>query len=239
MAIGGDITTGTREITTPEGRGVEAHAAGTDASALALGNPFLSHRNALSKVVASVKSAEPRLDLGLIRKVQDGDAGAHRQLFDRYYARVYAFVVRRLSDPQLSEEVVADVFLEVWRSAARFTGKSRFTSWLFGIAQFKCLSASRDRRREKYRQVVPTNVQFLHAVPDEADPIEDLAARDDLRQLMRMIEELSEDQRMVVRMAFLEDMEYEEIARRLGISEGTVKSRVSRARAQLRYGMER
>jgi len=189
--------------------------------------------------VGRTASAGEESDLRIIGKVQQRDAAAHRQLFERYYTRVHAFVVRRLSDPQTAEEVVADVFMEIWRSADRFTGESKFTSWLFGIAQFKCLSASRDRRRAKRQNVVPTNVEFLHAVPDAEDPIDRLASRDDLRQVVELMSELSEEQREVVRLAFLEELEYAEIAERLGISEGTVKSRISRARLRLRTGTGR
>ena len=191
------------------------------------------------KLAGNTQSQQQVSDLVLIRRVQNQqDRAAHRQLFDRYYTRVHAFALRRLADPQLAEEVVADVFLEIWRQATRFTGESRFSSWLFGIAQFKCLSASRDRRRAKRRDVIPTNVEFLHAVPDAADPIGQLTSRDDLRHVGRLLEDLSDEQREVVRMAFLDELEYEEIARRLGISTGTVKSRISRARQQLRRGMQ-
>ena len=75
-------------------------------------------------------------DRSLLSRVCQGDSAAHRALFDDYYARVYGFVLRRLKDPPLAEEVVADVFFELWRSADRFTGESRVSTWTARLFHF-------------------------------------------------------------------------------------------------------
>lgn len=178
-------------------------------------------------------------DRDLLARVCRQDAAAHRVLFDRYYGRIFAFVLRRLRDSALAEEIVADVFFEVWRSAERFSGESKVSTWMFGIAQFKSMTADRNRRRAKRRSVIPTNVEILHAFPDTADAQERIVSRAELRRLMSLVDTLPEGQQDVIKLAFIEELDYEEIAKRLGISQGTVKSRIARARNQLRQGLRR
>lgn len=167
------------------------------------------------------------------------DSAALRTLFQRYHSRVYWFVQRRLRDANLAEEVVADVFFEVWRSAANFAGASRPSTWIFGIAHFKCVGAHRDRKRHKRASVVPTNVEALHRVADDHDAAERLESREELRLVQQAIAALPEDQRRVIELALIEGLPYDEIADRLGVPEGTVKTRVARARARLRLGLRR
>ena len=82
-------------------------------------------------------------DAELIEQTSQGSADAHRELFESYFARVFNFVKRRISDEALAEEIVADVFFELWRRAGEFRGDARVSTWIFGIANFKCLAAAR------------------------------------------------------------------------------------------------
>ena len=177
---------------------------------------------------------DERSDAELLDLVRAQDSGAFRVLFQRYYPRVFAFVHRRLGDAGLSEEAVADTFFEVWRGAEGFRGESRISTWIFGIATFKCMEADRNRRRRKRSAVVPTNLEVLHQVADETPLEGSIEARDELRWLKIQIESLPQSQRQVLEMALLEGRDYEEIAQRLRVSRGTVKSRLSRARRDLR-----
>jgi len=177
-------------------------------------------------------------DEALLARVRDGDTGAHRELFGRYAGRVYGFVLRRVEDPALAEEIAADVFFEVWRSAARFRGDSRVSTWLFGIAHFKARAATR-RQRSGIRGVTRlSNVEALHRVPDRSDPVRAAEARGELRRLAGAMEALPPSQREVVELVFGEGMAYAEAARRLGVPEATVKTRVSRARSRLRRDLD-
>jgi len=179
-------------------------------------------------------------DSELLDRIRDHrDSAALRTLFQRYYTRIYWFAQRRLHDPNLTEEVVADVFFEVWRSAGSFAGASRPSTWLFGIAHFKCVGAHRDRKRHKRSAVLPTNVETLHRVADDCDVEERLESRDELRLVQQAIAALPEEQRRVIELALIEGLPYEQIAERLGVPEGTVKTRVARARARLRLGLRR
>ena len=177
-------------------------------------------------------------DETLLARIRQRDSAALRALFQRYHGRVFYFVMRRLRDPGLAEEVVADVFFEVWRSVDHFAGASRPSTWIFGIAHFKASGAHRDRSRHKRAAVVPTNVESLHRVADGADAGERLIAREKLGIVRDALGSLPDDQREVLELAVLEGLPYEEIAHRLGVPEGTVKTRVSRARAKLRRGIE-
>jgi RNA polymerase sigma-70 factor (ECF subfamily) len=187
----------------------------------------------------SVAGSLAASDESLLARIRERDSGALRALFQRYYGRVFHFVLRRLRDPGLAEEVVADVFFEVWRSVEHFAGASRPSTWIFGIAHFKATGAHRDRSRFKRAAVVPTNVESLHRVADGADASARLMAREELGLVRVALQALPDEQREVLELAVLEGLPYEEIALRLGVPEGTVKTRVSRARARLRRGIER
>jgi RNA polymerase sigma-70 factor (ECF subfamily) len=177
-------------------------------------------------------------DESLLTRIRERDSGALRALFLRYQGRVFHFVMRRLHDPGLAEEVVADVFFEVWRSIEHFQGASKPSTWIFGIAHFKATGAHRDRSRFKRASVVPTKVESLHRVADGADTGARLIARDELQIVHRALDGLPGDQRELLELAVIEGLPYDEIARRLGVPEGTVKTRVSRARARLRQGLQ-
>ena len=185
------------------------------------------------------REASGETDEELLNRIREQDSAALRTLFQRYYSRVYWFAQRRLHDTNLAEEVVADVFFEVWRSAKSFAGASRPSTWIFGIAHFKCVGAHRDRRRHKRASVISTNVETLHRFADDADTDERLAAREELRLVQQAIAALPEEQRRVIELALIQGLPYDEIAEQLQVPEGTVKTRVARARARLRLGLRR
>ena len=202
---------------------------------LARGNPRGKMRE--SPVAPSAESAAS--DDHLLDGIRARDSAALRALFQRYHRRVFHFVLRRLGDPGLAEEVVADVFFEVWRSIDHFAGASRPSTWIYGIAHFKSASAHRDRSRHKRASVVPTNIESLHRVADERSSGDRLDAREELRIVHRVLASLPEDQRTVLELAVIEGLPYDEIAERLGLPAGTIKTRVSRARGKLRRGFDR
>jgi RNA polymerase sigma-70 factor (ECF subfamily) len=174
----------------------------------------------------------------LLARVAKGDREAFDSLYRRLYPRVFAFILRRLRDPSLAEETVVEVFFELWRNAGRFRGESRAATWIFGIAHFKCLAASRAARRSKRSAVLATESEILEAVPDSLNAEDALAARERVSQVKAVLGVLPEGQREVVELAFMEGLGYGEIAARLGVAEGTVKTRISRARSMLRRLLE-
>ena len=84
----------------------------------------------------------------LIGRIARGDRLAMQVLFARHHVRVYRFVLRLMRDEMAAEDVISEVFLDVWRQAGRFEGRSAVSTWLIAIARFKALSMLRKRREE-------------------------------------------------------------------------------------------
>ncbi len=165
---------------------------------------------------------------------RDRDAEAFRALFDRYFARVFVFIQRRIGDRELARELTSDVFLEVWAQAGMFRGDARVSTWIFGIARFKSLEAARGQQRFKRSRVVSTEADLIARVPEARSAATQMAARQDLRRVAEAMDRLPRDQREALLLAVIEGLEPEEIASRQRISRDTVKTRVSRARRSLR-----
>ena len=180
------------------------------------------------------RDAGPQSDRAMLARVVERDQAAHRVLFERYYKRVLAFVRRRVGDDGLAEEITTDVFFEVWRNAAAYRGESPVTTWIFGIANLKALSARRYFAQPRRASVRVADDESLSRFPDPTDPRDAIRARQDLARLVRAIERLPEGHRDVLRLAFFEGCSYPEIAEQLDISEANVKTRVNRARVRLR-----
>jgi RNA polymerase sigma-70 factor (ECF subfamily) len=173
-------------------------------------------------------------DRALLERIVERDQAAHREIFERYYKRVLAFVRRRVNDDGLAEEVATDVFYEVWRNASAYRGESPVTTWIFGIANLKALSARRYFAQPRRASVRVAPDETLKRFPDPSNQVESITARQELTRLVRAIERLPEGHRDVLRLAFFEGCSYPEIAQRLDISEANVKTRVNRARLRLR-----
>lgn len=178
-------------------------------------------------------------DLELLKRVTKQDEAAHRELFQHYHTRVFAFSMRRVRDESLAEEIVVDTFFEVWRRADTFRGESAVSTWIFGIAQFKCLLEIRKLGRGKRQSVSAVDDEILHRFADAQDPTERLEAREALAQVEELLKTLPEAQRQTVELALIKGMSYPDVAAQLGVSQKTVKTRVLRARTKLRQAPRR
>jgi RNA polymerase sigma-70 factor (ECF subfamily) len=170
----------------------------------------------------------------LLRSIARNDAQALRTLYARYHARLFAFAERRLGDAGAAEETVVDVFVEVWRNAANFRGDSQLSTWIYGIAHFKCLAAQRACGRSKRSSVTSVDDETLARFSADGSPEDQLEARDQLRRVREAVLLLPADLRDAVEMIFFDALSYAEVATRLGVSEHTVKMRIATARARLR-----
>ena len=169
-----------------------------------------------------------------VREVAQGDADAFRKLFQRYHPRIYAFVLRRIGDSAQAEDTTVETFAELWRTAKRFRGESRPSTWIYGIAHFKALAARRAAARNKRSKVISVDFETLSRAPADEDLQEQVEAREEVRRVRQAIQNLPQRYRQVIELAFFEHLSYGEISRRLGMAEGTVKTQVSRARERLR-----
>jgi RNA polymerase sigma-70 factor (ECF subfamily) len=172
-------------------------------------------------------------DSALVERIMAGEEGALSALYDRYAGMLYAMLVRILKDPSAAEEVLQDLFLQLWRGASRFdASRGSLPAWLLVIGRNRALS--RLRRRER-REILEDPEEFsLEAVPSAGD-LEDEAWRTQLMQRLRgAMATLPPEQKEALELAYFEGMTQTEIAARTGSPLGTVKSRVRAAMQTLK-----
>ena len=172
----------------------------------------------------------------LVARLRAGDAGAFEDLVRRYQHRVFGVAVRMLASAAEAEEIAQEVFLRVHRSIGEFRGEARLSTWLYAIASRLCLNrlATADRRRP--REGDETLLRLPSGVPDASAVLE----RGELEAaLHEAIAGLPEDRRIVVVRRDLEGLAYEDIAVVLDLELGTVRSRLHRARLELKAKLER
>jgi RNA polymerase sigma-70 factor (ECF subfamily) len=162
-------------------------------------------------------------------KIAAGDRLAFAALFERHGGRVEGFL-RRSLPPTAAAEVTQEVFLRVWRHAARYDrAKASPTTWLFSIAR----NARTDRQRRRARpEPDPDDPMWVPSAPVAPDTRAHRAARD--ATLKARVHSLPPKQRQVIELAYLEGLTLSEIAERLAVPLGTVKSRVRLAMGRLR-----
>ena len=167
-------------------------------------------------------------DAALIGRIAAGDKLAMRALFARHHVRIFRFVARLVRDHQLAEDVVSEVFLEVWRHAAAFESRSAASTWLLSIARFKALSSLRRRGDAQLDEVTAA------AIPDSADDPEVTVRKKERGEILRdCLTRLSPDHREIVDLVYYQGLAIGQVAAIVGIPESTVKTRMFHARTQL------
>src|SRR2546421_8484147 len=101
----------------------------------------------------------------LIGRIANGDRLAMQVLYARYHVRVFRFVVRLVRDEATAEDVISEVFLDVWRQAGRFEGRSTVSTWLLAIARFKAISALRRRPDEELDEEAAAAIEICRTIP--------------------------------------------------------------------------
>jgi RNA polymerase sigma-70 factor (ECF subfamily) len=167
-------------------------------------------------------------DEALIGRIARGDRLAMQVLFARHHVRVYRFVLRMLRDEMAAEDVIGDVFLDVWRQASRFEGRSAVPTWLIAIARFKALSLLRKRRDDGLDDETAEAIEEPSDDPELA-----LAKVDKGEKLRNCLAALSREHREVIDLVYYHEKSVEEVARIVGIPENTVKTRMFYARKKL------
>jgi RNA polymerase sigma-70 factor (ECF subfamily) len=164
----------------------------------------------------------------LIGRIAGGDRLAMQVLFARHHVRVFRFVVRLVKNESTAEDLISDVFLDVWRQAGRFEGRSAVSTWLLSIARFKALSALRRRPEDALDDEV------AGAIEDPSDDPEIALEKKDKSALIRKcLAGLSAEHREVVDLVYYHEKSVEEVAEIVGIPENTVKTRMFYARKKL------
>jgi RNA polymerase sigma-70 factor (ECF subfamily) len=149
-------------------------------------------------------------------------------LFARHHVRVYRFVLRLVSNPTVAEDVISEVFLDVWRQADRFEGRSAVSTWMLAIARFKTLSALRKKPDEALDEEVARSIEDASDNPEIA-----LEKKDTNAVLRRCLEKLSPEHREIIDLVYYHERSVEEAAEIVKIPENTVKTRMFYARKKL------
>ena len=177
----------------------------------------------------------------LVLRAKNGDQEAFAQLVQATQRQVYHLALRMLGTPEDAEEAAQEAFLAAWKGLASFKMESSFSTWLYRLTSNLCIDVI---RREKRRR----DIVSVHSLDDDDqeaggaiqvadlrfDP-ENAALRRELRDTLRQgLDSLSEEHRRILTLRELGGLSYEEIGRQLRLEAGTVKSRIARARLQLR-----
>ncbi len=173
----------------------------------------------------------------LITQCQRGDMNAFRQLVERYEDRIYALSCSIIGDREMARDAAQEAFVRAYKALKNFEGKSSFYTWLYRITTNVCLNIAHREKRRLDSVSLDALQETYDISPDRffcaEDPHNDIERIDLRNQIQNVLNRLSPDHRTVVVLKDIEDFSQEEIAQTLGISVGTVKSRLSRAREHL------
>ena len=164
----------------------------------------------------------------LLKNVAVGDKAAMHIMFVRHRERVFRFIQRLVRNPAIVDDLVSQVFLDVWRSANRFESRARVSTWLFSIARFKAISSRRERTLEDIDQDDAFGVADAGDTPDVA-----LDRKETESILRACIDMLSPAHREIIDLFYYREISTAEVSEMIGIPQATVKSRIFYARKQL------
>jgi RNA polymerase sigma-70 factor (ECF subfamily) len=177
-----------------------------------------------------------RADLELAQRCHDGDAAAFEELYRQYSSRLFSLTCRMAGSPQEAEDLLQEVFLHAYRKLGSFRGESSLATWLYRLGMNQCLDHLRGRQA-KMSQATESLDEEGAAEPAAPAPATPAAvSRVDLE---RAIARLPDGCRAAFLLHDVEGFEHQEVASILGVSEGTSKSQVHKARLKLRAMLNR
>jgi RNA polymerase sigma-70 factor, ECF subfamily len=164
----------------------------------------------------------------LIRRIAAGDQLAMRTLFARHRIPLYRWLLRIVRDETTAEDLLSDVFLDVWRQAASFKGRASVSTWLLAIARYKALSARRARVDAQLDE------RIASTIADPADNPEAALQEKNRSEVLRdSLANLSPEQGEVIDLVYYHGKSVKEVAEIVGVGEATVKTRMFYARRKL------
>ncbi|MBV9791399.1 MAG: sigma-70 family RNA polymerase sigma factor [Chloroflexi bacterium] len=177
---------------------------------------------------------EATSDQQLIERVARQDRQAFEQLYDRYAAAVFGLALRTLGDRQIAEEAVQEIFWRVWQRAASFDRSRTFAPWLFGIAHNYCIDELRRRRARPQPVYEDDDHPVLSSIADTTDVSERALQGEQQRIVADALQQLPNEQRQAIELAYFGGLTQQEIATRLGNPLGTIKTRMRLGLQKLR-----
>jgi RNA polymerase sigma-70 factor (ECF subfamily) len=188
----------------------------------------LTERPLVTSHAGELESGQGTSDAVLISAIAAGDQRAMHSLYARYSVRVYRFVLRLTNDSSLAEDLVSEVFIDVWCGARGFKAKSQVSTWLLAIARNKALSAMRARLDEQLDDETAT------AIADPADDAETTVSKRDRSTIVQhCLSQLSPLHQEVIDLVYYHEQSIDEVARIVGAPENTVKTRMFYARRRI------
>jgi RNA polymerase sigma-70 factor, ECF subfamily len=190
---------------------------------------FIRSGSAAAAVPANAATTgEYSSDEMLVTRIAAGDKLAMQALFARHRASVYRWLLRFVGNETVAEDLLSDVFFDVWQQAGRFEGRAAVSTWLLSIARFKALSARRRRTDAELDETIEATVA------DSADNPEIALQKKSRSELVRAaLMKLSPDHREIVDLVYYHEKSVEACALILGIPPATVKTRMFYARKKL------
>jgi RNA polymerase sigma-70 factor (ECF subfamily) len=173
-------------------------------------------------------SAQETSDEALVLSIATGDKQALQVLFGRHNVRVYRFVLRFLNDEAAAEDLVSDVFFDVWRQASRFEARSQVSTWLLAIARNKALSALRRRSTEELDDEV---AEFIEDPADNPEVTVQKKQRSSI--LAECLTQLSAAHREIIDLVYYHEKSIDEVSEIIGVPQNTVKTRMFYARKRI------
>jgi RNA polymerase sigma-70 factor (ECF subfamily) len=173
-------------------------------------------------------AGETSSDEMLIARIAGGDRLAMQTLFARHRTAVYRWLLRMVGNEATAEDLLSDVFLDVWRQADRFQARSSVSTWLMAIARFKALSARRVRKDAELDETIEATVA------DPSDNPEIMLQKKNRDALVReALNSLTPDHKEIIDLVYYHEKSVDECAQILGVPAGTVKTRMFYARKKM------
>lgn len=178
----------------------------------------------------------------LIRRLKERDETAFRELVETYRDRVFNMTFRMLGNREEAEDVSQEVFITVFKSIDSFRGDAKFSTWLYRVTANHCknrikyLARRHDRSKSEFDERIDRNAAAggTTAPSEIRRPDQQVEGAETAAMVQRLIAELDEDHRVLIVLRDIEELSYEEICQITDLPEGTVKSRLHRARQALR-----
>ena len=174
------------------------------------------------------------MDELLLRRAQRGDPDAFEQLMTPLEQRVWRICWHYTGDRETASDCGQDAMIRIWRGIGSYRGECAFETWVYRIAANCCMDFLRKKKRDRSESIEPLREQGFDPADPKAGTEEQVVKAEEQQRLREGIARLPEDQREALVLTQLEGVPYETAAEQLGVSEGTVKSRVNRAKAKLK-----
>jgi RNA polymerase sigma-70 factor (ECF subfamily) len=204
-----------------------------------------AHSRALGQRTPYTMSIAERL---LLARLREYDEQAFAEIVGRYEDKVFGLIYRMLGSRPEAEDVTQEVFITVFKSIDTFRGEAKFSTWLLRIAANQAKNRIKHLSRRPTEGADPDDVSQLRALPDRpsppvqaqiAGPDAMLEAAETDKLVQQAIADLDEDQRLLVELRDVQELSYQEIEEITGLPEGTIKSRLHRARMALKEWLDK